>query len=303
MAATTPPTGDAAPPHPTLAALFTGACGTGRRPGRAPAAALPPGRIIRTEEDDRPALWLSDDPAPPGLWAQFAAEHPATGLWPLLVDPDDHGRSGAAAPCGELYEPPGTPIADHDADTVLAARWAEVTEPDEPDETEEPAPGEQPQPGAEDHAPFGRRWPGLAPATGASPAAPTPQAHAAATAAALAAARPGARLGLVAADRSADAPAGCGWSGPVNYTGDMSAFSAVLRSWEDRFGARVVGMGFDTLLLSVASPPRDEATALRVAAEHHAFCPDNVWQNTPGGTLARYAASLVGEDVWSFWWD
>ncbi|WP_312871166.1 DUF4253 domain-containing protein [Streptomyces lonarensis] len=107
----------------------------------------------------------------------------------------------------------------------------------------------------------------------------------------------------MAADRSADAPAGCGWSGPVNYTGDMSAFSAVLRSWEDRFGARVVGMGFDTLLLSVASPPRDEATALRVAAEHHAFCPDNVWQNTPGGTLARYAASLVGEDVWSFWWD
>lgn len=78
-----------------------------------------------------------------------------------------------------------------------------------------------------------------------------------------------------------------GWSGPANYTGDTAKISAVLRSWEDRYATRVVGLaGYATLYLSVAAPPRTYQDALHIAAEHFAFCPDNIWQGRHPHTLA-----------------
>lgn len=67
------------------------------------------------------------------------------------------------------------------------------------------------------------------------------------------------------------------------------------------FGARVVRLGSDTLSLSVAAPPADRGAALAVAAEHFAFCPDNVWQAT--GNLGAYADQLINAHEWGFWWD
>ncbi len=77
--------------------------------------------------------------------------------------------------------------------------------------------------------------------------------------------------------------------------------SAVLRSWEIRWLARVVEIGSDTLLLTVGNPPQDEKTATALAVEHCAFCPDNIWQGP--GTLGEYAKTLVGSRTWMFWWD
>jgi hypothetical protein len=37
-----------------------------------------------------------------------------------------------------------------------------------------------------------------------------------------------------------------------------------------------------------------------VAAEHFAFCPENMWQGT---ALAAYAEQLIGVNHWGFWWD
>jgi hypothetical protein len=64
----------------------------------------------------------------------------------------------------------------------------------------------------------------------------------------------------------------------------------------------VVGLGFDTLELSLAAPPLSMEQALRVAAEHFAFCPDSVWQGSYKN-LEAYAASLIDQNCWSFWWD
>ncbi|MHA4814087.1 DUF4253 domain-containing protein [Streptomyces aculeolatus] len=83
---------------------------------------------------------------------------------------------------------------------------------------------------------------------------------------------------------------------------DTAAFAAVVRDWEDRFGARVVGVGFSTLHLSVAAPPAGIEDAVAVAAEHFAFCPDNVWQGTHDN-LTDYAENLVNLNCWDFWWD
>ncbi|MER8029869.1 DUF4253 domain-containing protein [Streptomyces bauhiniae] len=114
---------------------------------------------------------------------------------------------------------------------------------------------------------------------------------------------PRSRLGLVTAASGAEALTAAGWSGPANYDNDTAKFSAVLSDWEDRFGARVVAVGFSTLHLSVAAPPTTEEDALLVAAEHFAFCPDNVWQGRPPYTLAAYAERLTHVHNWDFWWD
>ncbi|MFN7974344.1 MAG: DUF4253 domain-containing protein [Acidobacteriota bacterium] len=109
------------------------------------------------------------------------------------------------------------------------------------------------------------------------------------------------RLGLVPVERPADVVAVVGWQGPANSFEDMGRFAAVLRSWEDRFAAYVVGVGFDTLTLAVLRPIGSPALATRVAAEHFAACSDCVYQGA--GTIEAYAAGILGQSVWSFWWD
>lgn len=109
------------------------------------------------------------------------------------------------------------------------------------------------------------------------------------------------RLGLVAASRSADVPTVVGWTGAANYLPTPALLSCVLRSWEDRFGARLVHLGFDTMHLLVERQVPSHEAALAVAAEHFAFCSENVYQGA--GSIRRYAAGLPGAAIWSFWWD
>ncbi|MGW2253284.1 DUF4253 domain-containing protein [Kitasatospora sp. NPDC001660] len=111
---------------------------------------------------------------------------------------------------------------------------------------------------------------------------------------------PNLRIGLVAAPGGAAALAACGWTAPANHA-HTGRIAAVLADWERRFGARVVRVGFDALELSVLAPPTTRDEALRVAAEHVAFCPDQVFQGT--GSLTAYADLLVGSYDWMFWWD
>ncbi|WP_428963635.1 DUF4253 domain-containing protein [Micromonospora fluostatini] len=248
---------------------------------------LPPGRPVSPEGGGPPVYWLSDEPVTDfGLWARLRARHRESGLWPLLLTglASDETRPWVA---GEVW-PAGMSAPDrHDPVEVLAAWWRDSTTTGEDDDPE--APGEA-------TAPFGRTWPGLA-----APGEPDEPADDCADGYAEFLVAGSTRLGLVPAARSADTLAVTGWSGPANHVGDAGQLSAVLRSWEKRFGVRVVGVGFDTLHLSVAAPPTSIEHARRVAAEHFAFCPDNVWQGA--GTLQKYAEQVVGVPSWWFWWD
>jgi hypothetical protein len=100
---------------------------------------------------------------------------------------------------------------------------------------------------------------------------------------------------MVRCRRPADAVALVGWLGAINVTGPAEV-TAVLRSWEERFGAVLAGLRFDTLTLLVPHPPVDERQALPIAAEIAALCPDALWQG-PASTLAELARSLVGQPV------
>ncbi|WP_394437125.1 DUF4253 domain-containing protein [Streptomyces sp. SGAir0957] len=184
--------------------------------------------------------------------------------------------------------------ADHDPAVLLARWWHACTTTGEDDDMLDT------DTRLAVTAPFGQTWPGPAPSRRTTT---NPDQLATESAQGFLTARPHTRLGLIAAATGAEALTAAGWSGPCNHDNDTAKFSAVVRDWEDRFGARVVAVGFSTLHLSVASPPVDEDDALRVAAEHFAFCPDNVWQGDSPFTLAAYASRITGAHRWHFWWD
>ncbi|GAA2772231.1 DUF4253 domain-containing protein [Streptomyces rameus] len=258
--------------------------------GRSLGLQLPPGRLVDETDDGpwhEPLLWHAEKPSSPGTWKALGAPAARTGLLPVLVD-----LAGCRAGIEDWELLPGEASypGDHDVEEVLAEYWRAETDGHVGDETE----------------PFGVEWPGLAPA-GVLAADPATRAAQVADAVNR---DPGTwaewieepHLALVPARRSSDIPAAIGWTGPLDYEEDVARICAVLRSWEDRFGVRVVALGPDTLVVSVAAPPDSLDDAEVLAAEHYAMCPDTVVRSGPGSVRA-YAKELVGATSWSFWWD
>ncbi|MEU6350256.1 DUF4253 domain-containing protein [Streptomyces sp. NPDC047072] len=254
--------------------------------GRSLGLELPLGKLIDTTDEGpwhEPLLWHAEYSASPGAWTALGAPAARAGLLPVLIDLG--GSQGGPAEWelmpGEMSYP-----GDHDPEEILAELWEE---------------------GADTYgetvtAPFDEEWPGTAPAATPFPIAPDTRAAETADALLTDGTRlKDPRLALVPARRSADIPAAIGWTGPLNYEGDVARLCAVLRSWEDRFGTRVIALTFDTLTLSVAAPPTTEPEAEAVAAEHFAFCPDNITQGP--ATLTAYAKDLTDAHTWTFWWD
>jgi hypothetical protein len=85
-----------------------------------------------------------------------------------------------------------------------------------------------------------------------------------------------ARIGLVPASRPADVLALVGYNGTANRYGTPELLSAVLRSWEVRFGAVLVEVGFDHIRMLVRRPWRTLPDAQAVAAELLVMC-DEFW--------------------------
>ncbi|MGW2400786.1 DUF4253 domain-containing protein [Kitasatospora sp. NPDC001664] len=247
---------------------------------------LPPGEFVDgVDGGDGPVLWVSAGPTTVSRWGRMLEEHPRSGLWPLLLDTEVPGETGRR-PWNDGELRPGTASRPdlYDPGRLMARWWDEHL-------AEEAYPGTT--------APFGAVWPGPAP-RGAR--RESPEEAATAVAREVLARRPHCPLGLVAAESGAEALALLGWDGVADREDDTGAYAAVLASWEDRFGARLVSADASELVVSVAAPPPTEQAALRVAAEHFAFCPDNLWQGSEG-TLPRYAATLVNSRTWTFWWD
>ena len=246
---------------------------------------LPDGRLVVPAGGTVPAYWISTRPTSAAAWSAWRERHPATGLWPLLI----RAKEGADDPLGLHIEETANFSSPTDADAVeVLAEWFRYT--------------------VEDHVefdylePFGPTWPGVSPPL---PPLGPPDQLADRFAAQLIAEQPmsgGVHLGLVPATIGAETLTTLGWIGPFNHENDTGLIAQVLLDWGQRFGARMVGLGSDTVDVSVAAPPTTYEQALRVAMEHFAFCPDNIWTSA-FNTIPEYAEAITNLPAWSFWWD
>ena len=249
---------------------------------------LPAGRRTGPDDESRrsppPALWVTGEfTDAAGAWRALRERLGGTGLVPLLLS-GLRGESGRPWESGELDPPASGALAGPEVPALLRDWW----------DRHVPGPEEDEEETAELLAPFSRSFPGMAPAASvlATPAG-LEQAVASLTGPM--------RIGLAVASRPADTLVSIGWQGAMNYHRTPAPLTVVLRSWEDRFGATVMHVGFDTIDLLVERPALSQQAALAVAAEHFAFCMDNIYQGA--GSISQYARQLTGSTRWSFWWD
>jgi hypothetical protein len=248
---------------------------------------LPSGRFL---PHGSPTLWQSDGPVPDplGVWSRCERAAAATGIWPVL--------SGWPVDPWSPHDP--AEIAAVDVPGELERNWRALREDqlsvgdDYPVDDRGEAvsgPGQWP--------PYDQ-WPGLAPAVPDRGADQHDEAHLLVLEHLLRDPRGirGAYLTLVPAQRSSDIPAVMGWQAEA----PVVELSAMLRSGEDRFGARVVAFQGASLYVSVARPPTSADHASLLALEHILTGADNL---NSGGPFAEYADSLVGAQLWTFWWD
>jgi hypothetical protein len=275
--------GERAQAHADLMAAF----------GVSPSLPLPPGEIL-TQQSMRldntvsatPLCWISTEPPGTQLVAALRAEHRRSGLWPLLLC-DENELYGQRCTVGVALPEPQEHIDRWNAADVIARIWDGLCAADD---------DLGPAYDLDVLDPFDYRCP--APARpGNLLADPDILANQLVRRFADA----DTRLALVPVRRGADVLSTLGWSGAANHVSRTAGLSAILRSWEDRFGVRVLRLGPDRLDVSVAAPPQEPAHAAAVAAEHWAFCPDRVLQQS--GSISAHADEIRGRRTWSFWWE
>ncbi|TVZ03286.1 DUF4253 domain-containing protein [Trebonia kvetii] len=115
---------------------------------------------------------------------------------------------------------------------------------------------------------------------------------------------PPARVCLVSAARPADVIGVTGWccSDQFSPPSASAQMCAVLRSWEERFGAHLFKLGpnADAWLL-VDRPPRTREAAEAIAAEHWAFADE--FHGKGRCEFGDLVDTIIGRPVWHFWWD
>jgi len=203
-----------------------------------------------------PVVWVGDKATGSAgiIWAEVAKRSARSGLLPILLSgmPGDSARPWDTGE--QVSEPEDTSAIDGmDAAEVLKGWWWAVGE-------DELAKDEDVR---EMLAPFGGRFPGLAPAV-EEDLDPELMRRA------VMQYTRDARIGLVPAARPADILPRIGWAGACNNR-TASELAVVLRSWEDRFGARLLEVGFADIRLLVSRPPQTLEAAQPIAAEHFAF--------------------------------
>ena len=246
---------------------------------------LPAGKRVHAGFEARiPIAWVTRQAVPdPGMvWATLSNELQETGLVPFLLGnlPGHPTRPWDT----EEFDDPADPVElDHmGAADVLAEMWdGEMSSDDEDEEDEE---------WAEMRSPFSKQFPGLAPPEQA-PLSPERLDE-------VLGSQPAARIGLVPASRPADVLPLIGWT-PSDQSDALPI--AAVRSWEDRFGARLFRVGFAEISLLVDRPPRTIGHAQRIAAEHFVFCDECAGEGL--SDIASITANLMETPIWTFWWD
>jgi hypothetical protein len=234
---------------------------------------LPRGRRIVS-------CWASDEPVDEAveLAAELAQRFSQTGLWPLLWPCTEEPESSLGG-FGDLDA-----IDTIDPEAVLRRAWDSI--PWQPEWL----------------APLGPSFPGLAPGVARDPSRPFApfkvfEAQRLRFGGSNAGGSSAMRLLLAPCNRPADAVAAAGFE-TVGLRGEE--ISAILRSWEERFGAVPTSLEPDFTSLSVEAAPASFSAALGLTAEH--FAVRHGGEDGRAGALARQARLFEGASVWDLVW-
>jgi hypothetical protein len=106
-------------------------------------------------------------------------------------------------------------------------------------------------------------------------------------------------IALLPTHNAHEAPAWLNW-GNWNAVPPSEVLVAALTSWQERFGAELIGMSHDTWNLKVARRPQNREAAYALAQEMIALCEDLL-----GGVehVSGQAALVMANEWWTFWWD
>jgi hypothetical protein len=238
------------------------------RSGRLPATGTPRVGGIQLPAGSRCGPFWSTDAGVPDsfeLARKLAAVFPSTGLWPVLwsEEPDPYINGG-----GE----PGR-VDSLDAEVILRRAWKGH------DAERRPFPGlAAAEPAAKQRAvePFGNI---LESSLEEQPPG-------------------GPILMLVPVNRPADILAVLAPQNTVYFSDNE--LTAVLRSWEERFGAVVTALSAGGVDLAVGAPPRDDEQLNRVVAEHRTFTPD-LWTAADLQKLLRSSRTTRGITSAHYW--
>ena len=248
---------------------------------------LPAGKRVTAGYDAAvPVAWVThQEVADPGrVWAALSASFPETGLVPFLLG-GLHGDATRPWDTEEFHHPCDPAELDQfNAAEVLREMWDGEMPSDEEDE-------EEGAPWAQMRAPFSKHFPGLA-AAGDTPLSPGQLDD-------ILGSLPPRRVGLAPAGRPADVLPQIGWT-PSDQS-DALPIAAVVRSWEDRFGARLLEIGFAEFRLLASRPPRSTRHAQHLAAEQFAFCDECAGKGLRD--ISKITDHLLTSPIWTFWWD
>jgi hypothetical protein len=236
------------------------------------------GRAVEILPPEGPAIpggmWVTSRPladAAPA-WRRLHAAYPSTGLWPVAVWP---GLETHHLDVDELDPLIEQDIARADPGAVLRDAWLRASAEDDDEIVRR----------------YGGTFPGLAPPgteRAANPLADRKRVRDRA-------------IGLIPVGRPADAVAVPGMLDIHDDDIPPAHLVAVMRSWEERFGAVPVGLDFGAVEVAVERPPVTPEHAERLAIEHHALFPFGI--RLIEETLASYAKSLAGSTSWHLLWE
>lgn len=240
-------------------------------------------RVGAARSHGQPVAWVTEEPVPDAgrAWLAICDMAADTGLRPVLDVPSAPG----GRPGESFYNP--VDVADIgrvSAAAILARLWEEKAEDGDALSTSQ-------------YQPFSGQFPGLA-------ARSEEQLTRDDTLRALDS-MPPAHICLVASNRPADLLAVIGWNITDRWDSALPV-CAVLRSWEDRFGAQLLQIGPSAeIRLLVERPPRTIAAAQAIAAEQWAF--GDTWIDQYGETqltdISEITPHLINAPMWGFWWD
>lgn len=102
-------------------------------------------------------------------------------------------------------------------------------------------------------------------------------------------------------------PAKAGWQAPAFLSiggwrdcPTPEVHMRLLRDWQSRYGAELVGFSGEMLELRVLRPPDNDDAALILARQQQAYCPALIEQGVQ--TRENLARLLQDSSVWYFWW-